>query len=159
MKHSRGHLLKRRLSSASIKARTSGISGSAVMLSPPESAAPTLNPQGSLRIRRNWELESMVPNFVFRPAAATGSGHCPAKTLAASIYGGQRSSPEPAAASGCRHGRPAAATGSGHCPAKTLAASIYGGQRSSPEPAAASGCRHGRPALAVACRLSLPGGS
>ena len=91
----------------------------------------------------------MVPNFVFRPAAATGSGHCPAKTLAASIYGGQRSSIEPAAASGCRHGRPAAATGSGHCPAKTLAASIYGGQRSSIECAAASGCRHGRPAAAT----------
>ena len=31
------------------------------------------NPQGTLRIRRNRELQSMVPDFVFCPAAASAS--------------------------------------------------------------------------------------
>ena len=43
-----------------------------------ESAAPTINPQRILRIRRIRELESMVPEFVFYSAAAGGTGPCPA---------------------------------------------------------------------------------
>ncbi|MDD7414203.1 MAG: hypothetical protein PUK86_13480, partial [bacterium] len=37
----------------------------------PESAVPTINPQGILRIRRNQPLQSMAAGFVFCPAAAS----------------------------------------------------------------------------------------
>ena len=46
------------------------------------------SPRPPYRLRRNWELESMVPNFVCCPAVASGSGHCPA-ALSSSPEGGQ----------------------------------------------------------------------
>ena len=93
-----------------------------------DSATPTNVFRGIPENRRIRELESMVPEFVARTggsrwvsALPTGSRWnralpCPRRqsrhefsgnpgkpqTLAASIYGGQRSSPEPAAATGCR---------------------------------------------------------
>ena len=45
---------------------------SACRLSLSESAVPTVNPQGILRIRRNQPLQSMAAGFAFCPAAASG---------------------------------------------------------------------------------------
>ena len=40
---------------------------------------------GGVHQRRNWELQSMVPNFAFYPAAASGTGHCPADNAGSTI--------------------------------------------------------------------------
>ena len=47
-------------------------------------------------------LECMAVGGAFCPATASGTGPCPAQALAASIYGGQWSSSDPAVASACR---------------------------------------------------------
>ena len=110
-----------------------------------ESAAPTLNPQGSLRIRRPWPLQSMAANGRRQnrrqqmepgPARAGSARQSirkqvlrirrtqPLQFMAAgfvfypAVATGSRPC-RPAAASGCRHCRPAA-SGAGHCPARKL---------------------------------------
>ena len=64
-------VVNRTRGSMCVQAQPARPAASACRLSLSESAVPTVNPQGILRIRRNQPLQSMAAGFVCYPAAAS----------------------------------------------------------------------------------------